>query len=433
MQVQVSLPSQRHLLKYFLNNSTHLIHKYLIRLLISRTRIFFERKKTEAQMSLKRVLYVLFVVVIAGTAALTGAVAGGAAVYKAVQNRASLPSAVQQVIPASNTNSNQTLVLNNTDVETAITKSVAKVGPAVVTVVGTIPGQNTFFGPSGDQTVSGSGFFINDQGYILTNNHVVEGTKQVKIVLSNGTEQTATIVGTDPYADIAVLKTEGTVPAVAALGNSDKLNPGESVIAIGSPLGNFKNTVTVGVVSATGRSIDTGNGYQMEDLIQTDAAINHGNSGGPLVDLAGEVIGINTLVVRNTNSGDVAEGLGFAIPVNTAQAIAQQIIDKGYFSRPYLGINFQPITPDIATRYNLPTQWGVYIMKVSAGSPASTAGLQQGDIITKVGDVTLDETHSYVNTLFTFKPGDQITLTILRDGKEMPVQITLGEAQHTQQ
>ena len=381
-------------------------------------------------MSLKRIFYVLFVVVIAGTAALTGAVAGGAAVYQAVQNRASLPEAVQQVIPANNTNSNQTLVLNNTDVETAVTQSVQKVGPAVVTVVGTIPGQNTFFGPTGDQTVSGSGFFINDQGYILTNNHVVEGTKEVSIVLSDGTEQKATIVGTDQYSDIAVLKTDGTVPAVASLGNSDVLDPGESVIAIGSPLGNFKNTVTVGVVSATGRSIDTGNGYQIEDLIQTDAAINNGNSGGPLVNLAGEVIGINTLVVRNTNSGNVAEGLGFAIPVNTAQAIAQQIIQKGYFSRPYMGINFQPITPDIATRYNLPAQWGVYIMKVSENSPASAAGLKQGDIITKVGDVTLDETHSYVNTLFTFKPGDQITLTVLRDGKDTQVQVTLGEAKH---
>ena len=380
-------------------------------------------------MSLKRVLYVLFVVVIAGASALTGAVAGGAAVYKAVENRASLPEAVQQVIPAS-TNPDQTLILNNTDVETAITKSVEKVGPAVVTVVGTIPGQNTFFGPTGDQTVSGSGFFISNSGYILTNNHVVEGTKEVRIVLSNGTEQSATIIGTDRYSDVAVLKTDGIVPAVAILGNSDKLNPGESVIAIGSPLGNFKNTVTVGVVSATGRSLDTGNGYQLEDLIQTDAAINHGNSGGPLVDLAGEVIGINTLVVRNSGMGDVAEGLGFAIPVNTAQAIAQQIIQQGYFSRPYMGINFQPITPDIAIRYNLPAQWGVYIMKVSENSPASAAGLKQGDIITKVGDVTLDESHSYVNTLFTFKPGDQVTLTVLRDGKETPIQITLGEAKH---
>lgn len=378
-------------------------------------------------MSLKRLFYLFLVLVFGGASAFFGAIAGGFTVYRAVQQRASLPPAVQQVLPVNNTNPSQTLVLNNTDVETAVTQSVQKVGPAVVTVVGTIPGQQTFFGFTGDQTVSGSGVFISDQGYILTNNHVVDGTTQVKIVLADGTEQPASIVGTDQYSDIAVLKTDGKVPAVAALGNSDQLNPGESVIAIGSPLGNFKNTVTVGVVSATGRSIDTGNGYQMDGLIQTDAAINHGNSGGPLVDLAGDVIGINTLIVRSTNSGDVAEGLGFAIPVNTAQVIAQQIIRQGYFSRPYIGINYQPIDPNIAARYGLPVQWGVYITDVSLNSPASQAGLQHGDIITKVGDVTLDETHAYVNTLFTYKPGDQITLTVMRNNQAKQLQITLGE------
>ena len=382
-------------------------------------------------MSLKRVLYVVFVIVVAGASALAGVAAGGFVMYRAVQQRGSLPAPIQDVIPTNNTSPSQTLVLNNTDVETAITQSVQKVGPAVVTVVGTIPGQMTFFGPTGDQTVSGSGVFISDQGYILTNNHVVEGTKEVNIVLSDGTQESATIVGTDQYSDIAVLKTDGSVPAVATLGNSDKLDPGESVIAIGSPLGTFKNTVTVGVVSGTGRSIDTGQGYLIEDLIQTDAAINHGNSGGPLVNLSGEVIGINTLIVRNTNSGDVAEGLGFAIPVNTAQAVAQQIIRQGYFARPYIGISFQPINPSIAARYNLSAQWGAYITDVSSGSPASTAGLQKGDIITKVGDVTLDETHSYVNTLFTFNPGDTVTLTFMRNGKETQAQVTLGEAKHT--
>lgn len=382
-------------------------------------------------MTLKKFLYVLLVLAVAGGSGLAGAAAGGFAVYRAVQGRSSLPSPIQEVLPVSSADPSQTLVLNNTDIETAVTQSVQRVGPAVVTVVGTVPGQMTFFGPTGDQTISGSGFFISDQGYILTNNHVVEGTKEVKIILSDGTEQTATLVGTDIYSDIAVLKTDGTVPAVATLGNSDALDPGESVIAIGSPLGNFKNTVTVGVVSATGRSIDTGNGYQIEDLIQTDAAINHGNSGGPLVNLAGEVIGINTLVVRSTNSGDVAEGLGFAVPVNTAAAIAGQIIEQGYFARPYIGINFQPINPSIAARYNLPAQWGVYVMQVAENSPASEAGLQQGDIITKVGEVILDETHSYVNTLFKFNPGETISLTMVRNGKEMQVQITLGEAKHT--
>jgi serine protease Do len=390
------------------------------------------KESKEAEMSFRRVAYILFILVIAGASALVGAAAGGFAVYRAVQGQPNnLSAPIQEILPANNTNPNQTLTLNNTDVETAITKSVQKVSPTVVTVVGTIPGQVTFFGTTDDQTVSGSGFFITDKGYILTNNHVVEGAKEVSIVLSDGTGQKASIVGTDPYSDIAVLKTDGKVPAVAALGNSDKLNPGESVIAIGSPLGNFKNTVTVGVVSATGRSIDTGNGYQIEDLIQTDAAINHGNSGGPLVNLAGEVIGINTLIVRNTGSGDVAEGLGFAIPVNTAQAVAQQIIQKGYFARPNLGISFQPINPEIALRYNLPAQWGVYITRISNGSPASKAGLQEGDIITKIGDVTLDETHSYVNTLFTFKPGDQITLEVVRVDKKLQVQVTLGEAQHS--
>jgi 2-alkenal reductase len=379
-------------------------------------------------MSWRRIFYAVFVIVVAGASALAGAFAGGVAVFRAVQNRGSLPTAVQQVIPASNTNPNQTFTLDTTNIETSITKAAKKVGPAVVTVVGTVPGQMTFFGPTGDQTVSGTGFFITDQGYILTNNHVVAGTKEVNIVLSDGTQEKATIVGTDQYSDIAVLKTDGKVPAVATLGNSDKLDPGESVIAIGSPLGDFKNTVTVGVVSATGRSIDSGNGYTIENLIQTDAAINHGNSGGPLVNLAGDVIGINTLIVRNTNSGDVAEGLGFAIPISTAQAVAQQIIQKGYFARPYLGISFQPINPDIAARYNLPAQWGAYITEVQSGSPAASAGLQQNDIIVKVGDITIDESHSYVNALFNYKPGDTIPITVMRDGKETQLQVTLGES-----
>jgi 2-alkenal reductase len=381
-------------------------------------------------MSWKKSLYILLVIAVAGLSALTGALAGGAVVYRTLQQGSvNLPEPVQQILPSADSNPAETLTLNTTDIQTSITQSVEKVGPAVVTVVGTVPSQFTFFGPTGDQTVSGTGFFITAEGYILTNNHVVEGTQEVNIILSDGTEQTATIVGTDIYSDIAVLKTDGNVPAIAKLGNSDVLKPGESVIAIGSPLGNFKNSVTVGVVSATGRSIDTGQGYAIEDLIQTDAAINHGNSGGPLVNLAGEVIGINTLVVRNTNSGDVAEGLGFAIPVNTAQAVAQQIIEKGYFARPYMGISFQPINPQIAARYNLPAEWGVFITRVADNSPASRAGLQEGDIITKLGDVALGETHSYVNTLFKFNPGDQINLEVVRGNERMQVRITLGEAQ----
>ena len=384
-------------------------------------------------MSWKKTLYILLVMVVAGVSALTGAITGGAVVYKAVNgNQSGNPSiSIPASIPNANNTPNQTLVLNSTDIETSVTQAVEKVGPAVVTIVGTIPGQMTFFGQTGDQTVSGSGFFISEQGYILTNNHVVEGTKEVNIILSDGSEEQATLIGTDPYSDIAILKTDGKVPAVATLGNSELLKSGESVIAIGSPLGNFKNTVTVGVVSATGRSIDTGQGYQIEDLIQTDAAINQGNSGGPLVNLAGEVIGINNMIVRGSGSGAIAEGLGFAIPVNTAQAVATQILDHGYFSRPFMGISYQAITPDIAAAYNLPVKWGAYVTKVTSGSPASNAGLQVDDIITSIGNVKMDETHNYLNVLYTYKPGDQVTVNVMRNGSEITLQITLGESSHS--
>jgi serine protease Do len=379
-------------------------------------------------MSWRRVLYVLFVVVVAGISALSGVLAGGLAVYRVMSR--SVPQAVSsQAVQAQPAPTDVVpLDFSTTNIETTITDAVAKVGPAVVTVVGVIPGQVTFFGRTSDQQVSGSGVFISKDGYVLTNNHVVDGTDSVVIILADGTQVPVKIIGTDRYADLAVLKADTQAPAVANLGNSDNLKPGETVIAIGSPLGDFKNTVTVGVVSATGRTIDTGEGYNIEGLIQTDAAINSGNSGGPLVNLAGEVIGINTLVVRGSGfGGTIAEGLGFSIPANTAQAVAEQIIQKGFFSRPYLGINSQPITPDIAAAYRLPVQWGAYVTLVGSGTPAARAGLQQGDIITRVGDIALDAEHSYTNALFAYKPGDQVTLEVVRDGKTLELQVTLGE------
>ncbi len=387
-------------------------------------------------MTKNRVLYLVLVILLAGVAALSGAAAGGVAVYQVMsQNKpAAVVSSTAPVVeskPVSSTTQSKdtTLVVDTTKIETTVTQAVQKVGPSVVTVVGTVQGQLTPFGMTSNGTVSGSGVFISDKGYILTNNHVIEGTQgELTIVLSDGTQEKATIVGADQYSDIAVLKTSGKVPAVATLGNSDVLNPGESVIAIGSPLGDFKNTVTLGVVSATGRSIDTGNGYSIDNLIQTDAAINQGNSGGPLVNLAAEVVAINTLIVRNSGSGTVAEGLGFAIPINTAKAVAEQLIQNGSITRPFLGISFQPITPDIATAYHLPVQWGVYVTDVAANSPASQAGLQQGDIITSLGGVSLDATHSYINTLFTFKPGDKVNVEYNRNGKAIQVQVTLARA-----
>jgi serine protease Do len=392
-------------------------------------------------MTRNRILYLVLVIVLAGAAALSGAAVGGVAVYQVMsQNKpvaAVATSPVLQPQTASNKTQTQspsqtqsqgtTLVVDTTQVETTITQAVHKVGPAVVTVTGNIQGQLTPFGMTAGGTVSGSGVFISNQGYILTNNHVVaDVTGDLTIILADGSQEKATIVGADQYSDIAVLKTTGKVPAVATLGNSDVLNPGETVIAIGSPLGDFKNTVTVGVVSATGRSIDTGNGYTIDNLIQTDAAINQGNSGGPLVNLAGDVIAINTLIVRNSGTGTVAEGLGFAIPINTASAVAEQLIQHGSITRPFLGISFQPVTPDIASAYRLPVQWGAYITDVAANSPASKAGLQQGDIITSLGGVALDGTHSYINTLFTFKPGDKIVVEFNRNGKTMQVQVVLA-------
>ena len=377
----------------------------------------------------KRILYVVFVVIVAGVSGLFGAFAGGFAVFAALrgESQSAAQVAPTAVVPPTSP-PDQMIEVDATVIETTITQAVEQVGPAVVTVVGTIPGQMTFFGPTGDQTVSGSGVFISPEGYLLTNNHVVEDAREVSIILADGTQQQAAIVGADLYADLAVLKTEVAPPAVAKMGNSDVLRPGESVIAIGSPLGDFKNTVTVGVVSATGRSIDTGQGYLIEGLIQTDAAINQGNSGGPLVNLAGEVIGINTLVVRSSGSGAIAEGLGFAIPINTARAVAEQITQKGYFARPYLGIRYQSITPGVSRWYNLPVEWGVYITEVISGSPAAQAGLQPHDIVTQLGETTLDETHSYLNSLFQYQPGDTVGVTFLREGREMQVEVTLGEA-----
>ncbi len=377
--------------------------------------------------SLKRILFVFVIAVIASVSALSGAVAGGVAVYTAVRQNQLVPSQNQTQVQTAASVDSGAFQATGTTIETAITQAVEKVGPAVVTVVGTLRGQSTFFGITPDQEVSGSGVIISPDGYVVTNNHVIEGTDNVRIILADGTELPAKIVGSESFADLAVIKASGVMPATAVLGSSDTLKPGETVIAIGSPLGDFKNTVTVGVISATGRSLDTGSGYQMEDLLQTDAAINQGNSGGPLVNLAGEVIGINALIVRGVPGSAVAEGLGFAIPASTVKAIADQIISQGYFSRPYLGIRWQLITPQLASQYNLGAEWGAYITDVVPNSPADQAGLQIGDIITDINTNKIDEQNSFVNALFDFKPGDTVSIHIVRDSSALEIKVTLSE------
>lgn len=347
--------------------------------------------------------------------------------YVSSQNSSVNNMELIQAQPAVSSSSVNQIAISSTDISTTITEVVEMVEPAVVTVVGETPGQRTFFGYTQDQEVSGSGFIITSDGYIITNNHVVEDADNIYIILSDGTELNAQVVSTDTFADLAVLKAEGNMPGVAVLGDSDNLKPGETVIAIGSPLGDFRNSVTAGVVSALGRTLDTGDGYEMENLIQTDAAINSGNSGGPLVNLAGEIVGVNTAVVRGSSSSAIAEGLGFAIPSNTALLISQQIIEKGYFARPYMGVSIQRIIPSTANRYNLPVEWGAYVTDVGSNSPAGQGGIRRGDIIVRMGNLVFDEETQFVNALFSFQPGDQVEVEVVRGTEQVILQVVLTE------
>lgn len=206
---------------------------------------------------------------------------------------------------------------------------VAAVNPAVVTIVSE---QRSDFGPS-RSTGTGTGMIIDTEGHIVTNHHVVDGADSLEVIFSDGERASATLIGSDPYQDVAVIKVDAQVPATITFGDSDKVKPGDSVIAIGSALGEFRNTVTDGIVSATGRSLDTGQGYRLENLIQHDAPINPGNSGGPLINMSGEVIGMNTAVVRGGFGQPGAEGLGFAIESNTVKRFAEQIIAEGRRNR----------------------------------------------------------------------------------------------------
>jgi S1-C subfamily serine protease len=312
----------------------------------------------------------------------------------------------------------------------AIVQVVDKVGPAVVTVINTLdPSQTQGYGGQ----ASGTGVIISDQGYIVTNNHVVEGQQSLEVIFANGDKADAQLVGADNIADLAVLKVTSTLPAVATLGNSDDLKPGETVVAIGSALGDFANTVTVGVISGLNRTLQTDQNVNMENMIQTDAAINHGNSGGPLINLRGEVVGINTAVLRSSGMGDVAEGLGFSIPANTVKDVTGQLIANGKVPRPYLGIVSQPLSRSLSAYYNLRDETGalldhgVVIQEVVAGGPAESVGLRVGDVIGAINDQVVDQDNALSNVLIRFKPGDNVTLTIYRAGKKLSVPITLGE------
>jgi 2-alkenal reductase len=319
----------------------------------------------------------------------------------------------------------------------AVIGLVEKVNPAVVTVYNKVQVRSGFRSSTQTQGV-GSGFIISQDGYIVTNYHVVEGQQALEVAFNTGENRSvgARLVGGDPSVDLAVLKVDGGVPAFVNFGDSGKLRVGETVVAIGSALGDFRNSVTKGIISGLNRSV--GNELGLVGMIQTDASINSGNSGGPLFNLNGEVVGVNTAVVRGQSGGVFgqsgsapAEGLGFAIPSSFARQIVDRIINGGnggQVNRPYLGIEGTALNPSIAAANDLPVTYGVFIQNVLPGTPAANAGLQQGDIVTAINGKRIEPNTPLARLLLDFKPGDQVTATVYRDGREGQVRITLGQA-----
>lgn len=330
--------------------------------------------------------------------------------------------------------------------QAAVVSSIAKdVGQSVVSV--NVTSQSVgggFFGMSGQTEESaGTGIILTENGLILTNRHVVpSGTSSVSVTLSDGTVyEDVKVVGRTSdrdSLDVAFLQiqdTKGKKLVPAKLSDSSKVKVGDSVVAIGNALGQFQNTVTSGIISGYGRSVQasdsTGSSTEnLDNLFQTDAAINQGNSGGPLVNLNGEVIGMNTAV-----AGD-SQNIGFAIPINDITGLIESVKSTGKLQRPYLGVVYIPLTSDVAKQFDLSTERGAYIPSANeigeatiiSGGPADKAGLKEGDIITKVEGVSIDQTTSLTSQLSKHKVGDELTLTIVRDGKTSTIDVTLGAA-----
>jgi S1-C subfamily serine protease len=305
----------------------------------------------------------------------------------------------------------------------AVITATTKVAPAVVTITtatgGLIPGAGT-----------GSGVIYDADGWILTNRHVAGDAASMVVTLADSRTFDATLVGVDTLTDLAIVKIDGTDLPTAPIGSSGALEIGQLAIAIGNPLGDFADTVTTGVVSGLGRSIVAGDGQTQDDLrhlIQTDAAINPGNSGGPLVNSLGQVIGINTAVSSN------AQGIGFAIPIDFAKPVMALALAGEPIVRPYVGVFYTMITPQLAIDEDLPVEEGALIdegpggVAVIPGTPADAAGLESGDIITEVGGRPVVEGRDIVVLLLPFRPGDTVPLTVLRGGEELEIEVTLGE------
>jgi serine protease Do len=267
----------------------------------------------------------------------------------------------------------------------------------------------------------GTGFIVDADGYIVTNHHVVDGADELTVRLPDGREYEATVVGTDAESDVAVVRIQASDLDAVAFGQSDGLEVGEWVIAVGSPFG-LEQTVTAGIVSATSRS---GMGLAtFENFIQTDAAINPGNSGGPLVNLRGEVIGVNTAIT--TRSGGY-QGIGFAIPSSMVREVMHEIIADGRVSRGWLGVSIQPLTDDLADSFGLDDDTGVLIADVHADGPSVKAGLKPGDVVTRIGGKPLTSTSELMNAVADADPGRALEVEVIRDGKPRTVKVTLGE------
>ena len=279
-------------------------------------------------------------------------------------------------------------------------------------------GQGGQGGEAPDRRGSGSGFFIAG-GYIVTNNHVVADAKSLNVVLPDGRELNGTVVGTDPRTDLAVVKVDGSnLPKGLPWGDSNNARPGDNVFAIGAPFG-LANTVTAGIVSARGRDIRSGS---YDDYIQVDAPINQGNSGGPLFDQSGAVIGVNS-AIYSPSGGNV--GIGFSIPSDMAKGIVQQIIDNGSVQRGWLGVAISPVTPEIAASLNVPAK-GAVVNNVTAESPAAKAGLREGDIILRFGDREVNHVQDLTRAVADTKAGTARDVRIVRDAREQTVRVTIA-------
>jgi 2-alkenal reductase len=351
-----------------------------------------------------------------------GGVVGGAAAT-VITGRA--PEELVQVSPAPSAIPT-TAPINVVAGSDTIVDVVRDLLPAVVTVVNRTA--------NGTPQSSGSGFVIDaQQGYVATNNHVVENVRgggagaSFDVIFSDNRTVKATLVGRDPQTDVAVLKVPVQGLVAAPLADSDKAPVGATVIAIGSPLGEFQNTVTQGVVSAKGRRVQESASVVLEDLIQTDAAINPGNSGGPLIWVAAkQVVGMNTLVQLDPTSDTQAQGLGFAVSSNTIREIANDLIKNGQIVRGFIGISYTPVTPRQAVSLGLSAPAGIIVNQVVAGSPAQTAGIKVGDIITKLNDQQIDQQHPLNSLMLKTRPGDKVRLTLIRDGQTQVIEVTLG-------